>query len=74
MSRNDAFVQHGVRALISVSVVLGIDTSIMLIGDGIQTNWCQVLAEISYVKHWIVGKLGITISKLYTARVRMKAN
>ena len=42
VSRNDVFVQHGIRAVklrqMSVSVFMRIGTDNILIGDAIQTN------------------------------------
>ena len=50
MSRNDVFVQRGIRAVklsqMSVGVSLRTNTGVILIGDAIQANQCLVLGEI----------------------------
>ena len=45
---------------------LRIDTVISLIADAIQTNEYLILAEIKgcKIRDWIVGKLGIRISRI----------
>ena len=70
MSRNYVFVQRGIRAVklrhMLISVSLHADTGVILFGEAIQANQSLVPAAIKgcQVRYWIVGKLGIRISRI----------
>ena len=78
MSRNDVFVQRGIRTVklwqLSVGAFLRINTVVILIGDVIRGNRWVVQAEMEGCKVWnkFVGAWGMKSSRIFTELLSME--